>query len=322
MSQKSGLLDQLRQKIRRYNYSIRTENAYADWNKRFIIFHNKKHPLDMGAVELEQFLTHLAVKRKVSASTQNQAMCAILFLYKEVLDIDPGFIKNVRRAKRPEKLPVVFTRREVKQVIDQLKGANWIMAHMLYGAGLRLMECIRLRVKDIDFEYNQIMVRSGKGNKDRVTVFPKIIKEALSEHLKTVKRIHQKDIGEGFGAVYLPFALERKYPRANREWGWQYVFPSRRRSKDPRSGATRRHHINEKSLQRAVKKAIRAAEIVKHGSCHSLRHSFATHLLEAGYDIRTVQELLGHRDVRTTMIYTHVLNKGGQAVISPSDMRS
>ena len=322
MAGKSGLLDRLRHKIRRYNYSIRTEHTYVDWNKRFILFHNKKHPMDMGAAEVEQFLTHLAVHRKVTASTQNQAMSAILFLYKEVLGKDPGLIKNVKRAKKAENLPVVFTRNEVYTIIDQLSGVNWIMTHLLYGAGLRLMECVRLRVKDIDFQYRQIWVRSGKGNKDRVTVLPEIIREPLRKHLVTVKRLHEKDLDEGFGAAYLPFALEKKYPRANRDWAWQYVFPSRRRSKDPRSGLTRRHHVDEKTLQRAVKTAIRTAEIAKHGSCHTLRHSFATHLLESGYDIRTVQELLGHKDVRTTMIYTHVLSKSRHGVISPSDMRS
>jgi len=317
---KQRILDQLRDKIRRYNYSIRTEKAYIDWNKRFIIFHNKKHPLEMGATEVEQFLTHLAVKGKVAASTQNQAMSAILFLYKEVLDTDPGFIQNVKRAKKPEKLPVVFTKKEIRRVLERLDGAYWIMAHILYGAGLRLMECVRLRVKDIEFANKQILVREGKGLKDRVTVLPETVIRPLRQHLEKVKAMHQKDLAEGFGEVYLPYALERKYPRSNIEWGWQYVFPSKQRSTDPRSGKIRRHHLDEKTLQRALKKAIRAAKVNKPGSCHTLRHSFATHLLESGYDIRTVQELLGHRDLRTTMIYTHVLNRGGQGVISPSDV--
>ena len=317
---KPKILDQLRNKIRRKNYSIRTEKAYVDWNKRFILFHNKKHPREMGAHEVEQFLTHLAVNMNVSASTQNQALSAILFLYKEVLEIELEWLQNVKRAKKPERLPVVFTIKEVKSVMVHLDGIYWIMAYLLYGAGLRLMECVRLRIKDIDFENNQITIREGKGQKDRVTMLPEIVKDPLCQHIAKVKTLHEQDLAQGFGEVYLPYALERKYPRANKEWGWQYVFPSKKRSVDPRSGKIRRHHIDEKSLQRAVKKAIILAKVNKPASCHTFRHSFATHLLESGYDIRTVQELLGHKDVNTTMIYTHVLNKGGKGVISPADI--
>ena len=273
----------------------------------------------MGTQEVEQFLTYLAVNGRVASSTQNQALSAILFMYKEVLKIELPWLSDVTRAKRPEKIPLVFSKNETRKLLANLDGTYWIMAHLLYGAGLRLMECLRLRVKDVDFDMNQITVRDGKGKKDRVTMLPEIVKLHLQQHLEKVKIIHKQDLSEGYGEVYLPYALERKYPRANKEWGWQYVFPSRKRSLDPRSNKIRRHHINEQSLQRTVKKAIRTIKLVKPGSCHTLRHSFATHLLEAGYDIRTVQELLGHKDVRTTMIYTHVLNKGGQGVISPSD---
>lgn len=320
MKSKPKILDQLRNKIRRYNYSIRTEKAYVDWNKRFILFHNKKHPKDMGSFEVEQFLSHLAVKMNVAASTQNQALSAILFLYKDVLEIELPWLKNVKRAKKPEKLPVVFSKNEVVAVMSSMEGIHWIMANILYGAGLRLMECARLRIKDVDFDYRQIVVRDGKGRKDRITMLPNVIEDLLRKHIDKVKIIHERDLEEGFGEVYMPYALERKYPNANKEWGWQYVFPARKRSLDPRSGKIRKHHIDEKSIQRAVKKAVKAAKVSKPGSCHSLRHSFATHLLEVGYDIRTVQELLGHKDLRTTMIYTHVLNKGGKAVISPADI--
>jgi integron integrase len=273
----------------------------------------------MGTQEVEQFLTYLAVNGRVASSTQNQALSAILFMYKEVLRIELPWLNDVTRAKRPEKIPLVFSKNETRKLLANLDGTYWIMAHLLYGAGLRLMECLRLRVKDVDFDMNQITVRDGKGKKDRVTMLPETVKLHLQQHLEKVKIIHKQDLSEGYGEVHLPYALERKYPRANKDWGWQYVFPSRKRSLDPRSNNTRRHHINEQSLQRTVKKAIRRSKLVKPGSCHTLRHSFATHLLEAGYDIRTVQELMGHKDVRTTMIYTHVLNKGGQGVISPSD---
>ena len=316
---KPKILDQLRNKIRLCGYSIRTEKTYVDWNRRFILFHGKKHPKDMGAQEVEQYLTYLAVRCNVAASTQNQAKCAILFLYKEILNQDLDWLKNVKSAKRSERVPVVLTKREAEAMLSALEGIYWMTGHILYGAGLRIMECVRLRVKDIDFEMNQITVRAGKGKKDRRTVLPTLIKKDMSRHLIKVKALHENDLSKGYGDVYLPFALERKYPNANKEWGWQYVFPSKSRSVDPRSGKTRRHHIDEKNVQRAIKKAAKILRINKPVSCHTLRHSFATHLLESGYDIRTVQELLGHKDVRTTMIYTHVLNKGGRGVVSPSD---
>jgi integron integrase len=318
-SSKPRLLDQVRHVIRCKHYSYSTEQTYIDWIKRYIFFHNKRHPKEMREKEISEFLTHLAVKRNVSSSTQNQALCALVFLYKHVLKIDLAEF-NLIRAKKPVKLPVVFTRNEVREILIQLQGTNWLMGQIVYGAGLRLMECMRLRVKDIDFEYKQIIIRNGKGMKDRVTMLPTVIIEQLQRHLEKVKKIHENDLHAGFGTVYLPYALDRKYPNANRSWGWQYVFPASRRSIDPRSKVERRHHLSETVLQRAVKKAIRVCRIPKHGSCHSLRHSFATHLLEAGYDIRTVQELLGHKDVSTTMIYTHVLNRGGKGVQSPGDM--
>ncbi len=320
LRQKPKLLEQVSHIIRCKHYSIRTEESYINWIKRYIFFHNSKHPKDMGATEISSFLTHLATQKKVAASTQNQALCALVFLYKEVLKVEPGTLQDLVRAKKPPKLPVVFTREEVKALLLHLDGVHWLMGQILYGAGLRLLECLRLRVKDIDFGYRQIIVRDGKGSKDRTTMLPEILIKELKRHLDKVKAIHETDLKTGFGAVYLPYALERKYPKANRSWGWQYIFPAQRRSIDPRSGVERRHHFSESSLQRAVKKAIRAAGINKHGSCHALRHSFATHLLEAGYDIRTVQELLGHKDVSTTMIYTHVLNRGGKGVQSPADM--
>ena len=313
------LLDQVRNVIRYKHYSIRTERSYSDWIKRYIYFHNKQHPKDMDERHICAFLTHLAVDKKVASSTQNQALCALVFLYRQVLKKEVGDFDNMVRAKMPSKLPVVFTREEVKHVLLQLEGVNWLMGQVLYGAGLRVMECVRLRIKDIDFGYRQIVVRDGKGKKDRVTMLPEIIVDELQRHLLKVKKVHETDLKAGFGAVYLPYALERKYKNANRSWTWQYVFPASRRAIDPRSGVERRHHISESVPQRAVKKAIRRSGITKAGSCHSLRHSFATHLLEAGYDIRTVQELLGHKDVSTTMIYTHVLNRGGKGVQSPGD---
>jgi integron integrase len=313
------LLDEVRDRIRCKHYSIRTEQSYLDWIKRYIFFHKKQHPKNLGEKEISAFLTHLAVDRKVASSTQNQALCAIVFLYREVIGKELGDFDNLVRAKRPQKLPVVFTRDEVKRVLLQLEGTQWLMGQILYGAGLRVMECVRLRVKDIDFGYRQIVVRDGKGNKDRITMLPDIIADGLKRHLQKVKTIFENDVAAGFGAVYLPYALERKYPNANRDWVWQYVFPASRRAIDPRSGAERRHHISESVPQRAIRNAIRKSGITKAGSCHSLRHSFATHLLESGYDIRTVQELLGHKDVSTTMIYTHVLNRGGKGVQSPGD---
>jgi integron integrase len=316
---KPRLLDQVRNVIRSKHYSIRTEHSYLDWIRRYILFHNKQHPQDLGEEHISMFLSHLAVAKKVASSTQNQALCAVVFLYRDVLKKDLGEFQNLIRAKRPEKLPVVFTQEETKQVLLQLNGVHWLMGQLLYGSGLRVMECVRLRVKDVDFGYNQIVVRNGKGQKDRVTMLPKIIIEELQRHLLRVKKIHENDLKAGFGAVYLPYALERKYKNANRDWAWQYVFPATKHSTDPRSGKKRRHHLSESVPQRAVRQAIRNAGIPKAGYCHSLRHSFATHLLEAGYDIRTVQELLGHKDVSTTMIYTHVLNRGGRGVQSPGD---
>lgn len=273
----------------------------------------------MGVKEVEQFLSDLAVNRHVAASTQNQALSAILFLYQEVLRQEIGWLDDVVRAKKPKRLPVILSREEVKAVLNSLSGAKRIMAHLLYGSGLRLMECLRLRVKDVDFSSNHIVVREGKGDKDRVTMLPLNVKSPLRQHLQEVKRIHELDLQGGVASAYLPYALERKYPYANRQWAWQYVFPAAKRSMDPRTGVERRHHVGQLVLQRAVKEAVRKVGISKAASCHTFRHSFATHLLEAGYDIRTVQELLGHRDISTTMIYTHVLNRGGRGVQSPAD---
>jgi integron integrase len=301
------------------HYSIRTEETYVTWIRRFILFHKKRHPSEMGEQEISEFLTHLAVQERVAASTQNQALNAIVFLYRAVLKRDLGEIRGIQWAKRPARLPVVFTREEAKAVLDHLEGTKWLMASLLYGSGLRLMECLRLRVKDIDFIYRRIAVRDAKGDQDRVTILSDALIEPLHSHLKRVRALHKKDLEDGFGEVYLPYALERKYRNASRQWGWQYVFPSSRRSRDPRTRVIRRHHIAETVLQRAVRTAVRASNMVKPGSCHTFRHSFATHLLEAGYDIRTVQELLGHKDVSTTMIYTHVIKKGGMGVQSPLD---
>ena len=313
------LLDQVREQIRLRHYSIRTEQAYVSWIKRYILFHDKKHPKDMDKAEIEAFLTYLAKDLNVSSSTQNQAFNALLFLYNQVLHKSLDDKINAIRAKKPRRLPTVMTNEEAMKVVKGLSGSNKLMAKLLYGSGLRLMECLRLRVKDIDFGMNQIMVRDGKGKIDRVTVLPERAKFEIIEHLERVKTVHEKDLSQGYGKVYLPYALSRKYPNTNRDWGWQYVFPSKSLSKDPRTGEIRRHHIHENSLQKAVKKAVRLARIIKPVSCHTFRHSFATHLLEDGYDIRTVQELLGHKDVSTTMIYTHVLKKGGKAVRSPID---
>ena len=313
------LLEQVRSIIRLKHYSIRTEVAYVHWIKEYILFHHKRHPIELGAEDVSQFLSYLAETKHVASSTQNQAASALLFLYREVLAQPLPWLDHVQKAKKPAKLPVVFTKEEVRSVLARLDGTKWLMASLLYGSGLRLMECLRLRVMDIDFEVNQIIVRDGKGGKDRITMLPTLLKEPLKMHLSRVEALHEQDLMEGYGRVYLPNALERKYRNANREWIWQYVFPSSKRSTDPRSGRVQRHHVKESVLQQAVKSAIRAAGIKKAGSCHSLRHSFATHLLADGYDIRTIQELLGHKDVRTTMIYTHVLNKGGKGVRSPID---
>lgn len=313
------LLDRMRWHLRVKRYSIRTETAYLDWARRFILFHEKRHPGEMGAEEIAAFLSHLAVDRHVAASTQNQALSALLFLYQQVLDRKLQFITGVERVRRPPKLPVVFTRAEARAVLAQLKGDYRLMAHLLYGSGLRLSECLRLRIKDVDFGYRQITVREGKGMRERVTILPERLLRPLQAHLARVKELHQQDLARGGGAVYLPTALHRKYPRAAREWAWQYAFPAEKLSLDPRSGEKRRHHAGEKNLQNAVKQAIRAARVPKAASCHTFRHSFATHLLENGYDIRTVQELLGHKDVTTTMIYTHVCNKPGLGIRSPVD---
>jgi integron integrase len=313
------LLEQVRNLIRVRHYSRRTEEAYTYWIKQFILFHKKKHPKDLGAPEVSSFLSYLAVERQVAASTQNQALAAILFLYRAVLKQQLPWLEDVERAKRPTRLPVVLTKDEVKLLLANLKGEIWLMASLLYGAGLRLNECLRLRVKDCDLQYKQIVVRDTKGNTDRVTVLPSTLVNPLLRHLAQVKSLHQKDLREGFGTVHLPFALDRKFPNANREWAWQFVFPASKRSRDPASGSIQRHHVGEWVLQKAVKDAVRSLEINKAASCHTFRHSFATHLLEDGYDIRTVQELLGHKDVRTTMIYTHVLNRGGRGVRSPLD---
>ena len=314
------LLEQVRDAIRARHYSLRTEEAYVRWVKRFILFHDKRHPRDMGLQEVQQFLTHLAVEGHVAASTQSQALSALLFLYQQVLKQDIGWIEEVVRAKQPQRMPVVLTPDEVAAVLRQLGGTPWIMATLLYGAGLRLMECVRLRVKDVDFAYHQIVVRDGKGQKDRVTMLPQQVKDPLQQHLQAVKQLHEADLQAGAGHVYLPYALERKYPNAQREWIWQYVFPATKLSQDPRTGLIRRHHAHRLVLQRAVQAAVRQAKLPKPASCHAFRHSFATHLLEAGYDIRTVQDLLGHKDVSTTMIYTHVLNRGGRGVKSPADL--
>ncbi|MCW8973172.1 MAG: integron integrase [Gammaproteobacteria bacterium] len=313
----SKLLGQLRDDIRRRHYSIRTEQAYIDWARRYILFHGKRHPNDMGEAEITTFLNHLAVERNVAASTQNQALNALLFLYKQTLNREELHLDNLTRAKRPERLPSVFERDEVERLIGQLEGTHKLIAALLYGGGLRLLECLRLRIQDIEFGRNQIIVCSGKGAKDRVTLLPPALVEPIRQQMAVAKVLHAEDLAAGYGEVYLPHALERKYPNAARQWGWQYLFPAPDTAIDPRSGKRRRHHFGESSVQRAVKKAIKAAGIYKHGSCHTLRHSFATHLLEDGYDIRTVQELLGHKDVRTTMIYTHVMNKGPLGVKSP-----
>ena len=314
------LLDQVRDVLRRKHYSFRTEQTYTDWIRRFILFHGKRHPRDMAEAEVVAFLTSLARDGKVAASTQNQALSALLFLYKQVLKQEIGWLDGVERAKRPARLPVVLTREEVGRILQKLHGAHRIMAELLYGSGLRLMECVRLRIKDVDFAYAHVVVREGKGGKDRITMLPIHTAQRLERHLQKTKAQHEEDLEAGFGTVFLPNALSRKYPNAASEWNWQYVFPSSRISTDPRTGERRRHHIEESSLQLAVKQAVQAARIAKPATCHTFRHSFATHLLESGSDIRTVQELLGHKDVSTTMIYTHVLNKPGIGVTSPLDV--
>lgn len=316
---KPRLMEQVREAIRVRHYSLRTEQSYSQWIKRFILFHNKRHPSEMGKTEVESFLTWLATHKNVAAATQNQALSAILFLYKHVLNQDIEWIDNVVRAKRPKRVPVVLSRSQVRLLLDELKGTYRLIAQLQYGAGLRLLEVLRLRVLDVDFDYGQIFVRSGKGNKDRITVLPEDLIDALKAHINEARSLHNRDLEEGYGEVYLPYALARKYPNAGREWRWQYIFPSVKRSVDPESGVIRRHHLYEKNYSRAIKQAVFRMDINKRVTSHTLRHCFATHLLEDGYDIRTVQELLGHKDVKTTMIYTHVLNRGGRGVRSPLD---
>lgn len=313
------LLDQVRDRCRVMHYSVRTERAYLYWIRRFIRANGKHHPRALGGPEVEAFLSTLATRDDVAASTQNQALSALLFLYREVLSIELPWMESVVRAKKPQRIPVVLSREEVDCLLALLDGQVWLMGALLYGAGMRLMECIRLRVKDVDFGRHEICVRNGKGGKDRRVPLPRRLHGRLLEQVERVRVLHAQDLREGLGEVHLPHALERKYPNAGREFGWQYVFPSMRRSVDPRTGARRRHHVDEAVLQRAVKKARAQAGIDKPATCHTLRHSFATHLLEAGHDIRTVQELLGHKDVATTQIYTHVLGRGAGGVLSPLD---
>ena len=319
MSGGRRLLDDVRDVIRIKHYSIRTEQAYLQWIRRYILFHGKRHPSELGADHLSAFLSDLAVRGRVAAATQNQALNALLFLYRQVLKQNMPWIEGVQRAKQPRHLPVVLTRNEIRHVLAQLEGTVWLMASLTYGGGLRLLECLRLRVKDIDFERCELTIRDGKGQKDRVTMLPRLLVDPLRTHLTRIHLLHERDLAEGHGRVYLPFALDRKYPSADREWAWQYVFPASRRSIDPRSRIERRHHASPDVLQRAIKNAVRSGGVAKPASVHTLRHSFATHLLQSGYDIRTVQELLGHSDVKTTMIYTHVLNCGGRGVVSPLD---
>ena len=317
--QQPRLLDRVRAALRARHYSRRTEKAYVHWIKRYIFFHGKRHPAEMGAAEVTAFLTALAVRDRVAASTQNQALNALLFLYRKILGVELPWLDGLVRAKRPQHLPTVLTREEVRTVLEQLDRAPRLMALLLYGAGLRLLECCRLRIKDVDFATNQITIRDGKGSKDRVTMLPSAVKIDLARHVERARALHQRDLAAGAGWVELPWALGRKYPNAGREWAWQWVFPATRLYVDPSTGQRRRHHLHESVVQRAVREAVLKAGLAKKATCHTLRHSFATHLLEDGHDIRTVQELLGHQDVSTTMIYTHVLNRGPAAVRSPAD---
>jgi len=320
MSGKPRLLDQVREKIRYRHYSYRTEQQYVAWILRYIRFHGRRHPGELGGPEIEAFLTDLATQRNVAASTQAQALAALLFLYKHVLNVTLPWLEKVVRAKRPKRLPVVLSRAEVRRILSELDGQYLLIACLLYGSGLRLMEALRLRYKDVDLERSILVVRDGKGPKDRVTVLPESLRESLHQQLERVRERHDIAMAAGFGGVELPFALERKYPRGHLELAWQYVFPALKPSRDPRSGAWRRHHVHEESVQRQMKKSVRAAGIEKPASCHTLRHCFATHMLEDGADIRTVQELMGHASVKTTQIYTHVLNGGGIAARSPLDL--
>jgi len=313
------LLDQLRAALRVRHYSRRTEETYYQWVKRYIYFHQVRHPAEMAEAEINAFLSHLAVKENVSPSTQNQALSALLFLYRHVLGKEIDSLGDVVRARKQKRLPVVLVVDEVKAILAQLQGDKWLMVSLLYGTGMRLMECLRLRVQDVDFAQRQILIRDGKGGKDRRTVLPEALRAPLEDHLESVKKLHQKDLADGWGRVALPNALDKKYPNAPAEWRWQWVFPQENRWRNLKTGEQGRHHMHETLLQRAVREAVFRAKIVKRVGCHTFRHCFATHLLEAGYDIRTIQELLGHKDVSTTMIYTHVLNKGGQGVKSPID---
>jgi integron integrase len=313
------LLAQVRYALRSRHYSERTEVSYVVWIKRYIFFHHLRHPAEMAETEVNQFLTHLAIKEKVSASTQNQALSALLFLYRYVLRRPLGQLGEVIRAKKTKRLPVVLNREEVKAVFRRLRGEPRLIAVLMYGTGMRLMECLRLRVKDIDFGVGEILIRQGKGDKDRRTMLPEKVKAPLLEHLKGVQQIHEQDLAAGYGRVPLPSALNRKYPNASKEWGWQFAFPQAKRWVDIRTREQGRHHVDASTIQKSIKVAVREAGIAKPATSHSLRHSFATHLLEDGYDIRTIQELLGHKDVATTMIYTHVLKRGGKGVRSPAD---
>ena len=317
--EKPRLLDQVRSVIRVRHYSRRTEEAYTYWIRQFILFHNKRHPIEMGAAEIENYLTWLAEKRNVAAATQNQALNAIFFLYRDVLQIEISRLEGVTRAKKPKRLPVVLTRAEVRSILASMRGTPALVTGLLYGAGLRLLDGLRLRVQDIDFAAGELLIRDGKGGKDRRTMLPQVLVPDLQRHLEQVRQQHVNDLAQGFGSVWLSHALARKYPNAGRDWRWQYVFPAAIRYHDVQKDVWRRHHLDESVIQKAVKAAAQRAGIMKKVGPHTFRHSFATHLLEDGYDIRTVQELLGHNDVKTTMIYTHVLNRGGQGVRSPLD---